>query len=148
MWQLALDITKVRVWTSDLKWVSQGGRKGGKERGWKTAMEGGERRWQGGRQKGEGVKEGTKRGRLETECAGGVRAAGMSHLSPQPEPRASVIGSLFIEKGGKKRETILQQVIWPRSMRTHAELTSRFSGLMSLCTMLRLWRYLMALARL
>ncbi len=28
------------------------------------------------------------------------------------------------------------------------ELTSRFSGLMSLCTMLRLWRYLMALARL
>lgn len=57
------------------------------------------------------MKEGTKRERLETECAGGVRAVGMNHLSPQPEPRVSVISSLFIEKGGKKRETILQQVI-------------------------------------
>lgn len=38
-----------------------------------------------------------KRGRLEKECAGGVRAAGMSHLIS----RVSDITSLFIEKGGR-----------------------------------------------
>lgn len=90
-----------------------------------------------------------KRGRLEKECAEGVRAAGMSHLSALGGPRSEWY--YFTDHSERRRERrggapVPHQVTCMQS--AWRPLTSRFSGLMSLWTMLRLWRYLMALARL
>lgn len=90
-----------------------------------------------------------KRGRLEKERAEGVRAAGMSHLSALGGPRSEWY--YFTDHSERRRERrggapVPRQVTCMHS--AWRPLTSRFSGLMSLWTMLRLWRYLMALARL
>lgn len=49
-----------------------------------------------------------KRGRLEKECAEGVRAAAMSHLSALRESVVSDIASPIIQKGGGRGERKVQ----------------------------------------